>query len=82
MTLYALVLHVSAAIAFAGICCRLLHFEHAHGLRAHAWTVAHVLLGIGLLARLFGMADAAAMLVTMGLALALGVRPHRRSTDA
>lgn len=82
MSLYAVLLHIAAAVAFAGVCCRLLHFEHGHGIRAHAWTVAHVLLGMGLLARLFGMPEAAAMLVTLGLAIALAVKPHRRSSDA
>lgn len=70
MTLYSLVLFVAAAVAFAGVCCRLAHMEHAYGsLRWHGILIAHVLLGMGLLARLLHMQAPAAMLITVGLAL-------------
>lgn len=70
MTLYALVLYIASAIAFAGVCCRLARMDRAlYSLRWHAIVLAHVLLGAGLLARLIGMASVAPLLVTCGLAL-------------
>ncbi len=79
-------MHVMAAIVLAGICCRLFDLQQgrpgwASQVTWHAWVTAHVLIGAGMVARLFGMEEHAALLVTAGLALYFGVRWSRRAGD-
>lgn len=79
MSLYSVIVHVLTAIALAGIVFRLAVKTRAGDslqchMRFHLWTLAHVLLIVGLLARLFGMESVAVMSVVAGLALYFGTR--------
>lgn len=86
MTSAQVTLHVLAAVVLAGICCRLLDLPRARtGWQPqaawHAWVLAHVLIGMGMVARLFRMETDASWLVTSGLAIYFGVRWARRAGD-
>lgn len=69
MSVYGLLLTVSAGIAFVGAVCRLAHVEHARNLRGHTVIGGLVLIALGMLARIIALHDAAALLASMGLAL-------------
>lgn len=86
MTAYGVLLHVAAAIALAGVVSRLAVMERTGDsvrcrMQWHGWTVAHVLIACGLVARLFRMEGLAALLVTLGLAVYFGVRWSRRAGE-
>lgn len=86
MTLFGVVLHVAAAVALAGVVCRLAAMERAGDsvrcrVQWHGWVTAHVLVACGLTARLFQMESTAALLVTLGLAVMYGARWHRRAGE-
>ena len=81
-----LLLHVMSAIVLAGVCCRLAMTPRSQPslqcrARWWAWSWAHVLIGLGMCARLLQLHEWAALLTTAGLALYFGVRWHRRSDD-
>lgn len=76
----ALFLHLLAAVALMGVLSRLFDARCDTG-SSRLWSLAHVLIALGLLARLFRMEPEAAFFVTSGLALMYGARWARRSTD-
>lgn len=85
MTFVEIFVHVLSALVLAGVACRLLDLNRTRkgdsSLSWHAWVVAHVLIGLAMVARLFRMEDEAVLLVTVGLALYFGVRWQRRSGE-
>lgn len=86
MTPIELVVHVNAAIALAGICYRLTHLRPCRASWRsqalwHVWVVAHVLIGVGLLAALFRLSPWPAVFISTGLAVYFGVQWHRRSDE-
>lgn len=86
MTFTWVLLHVAAAVALAGICCRLAAmYRHGESMACrvqwHAWVLAHVTVASGLVALLFQLPDLAMLLVVVGLSMYFGVRWHRRAGD-
>lgn len=86
MNLPHVLLHIAAAVALAGVVCRLYSISRVtvgwkDRVRWNSWVAAHVMLGLGMVSRLFGLEMAAAYFVTFGIALYFGVRWRRRASD-
>lgn len=78
-----IILHVLSAVVLMGVICRLFDLRTCETGRLmwHAWMLAHVLVALGMVARLFRMSPADVYLVTSGLALMFGIRWTRRAGD-
>lgn len=86
MTTPDIVLHILSAVVLMGVICRLFDLKASEPqissrLTWNLWTLAHVLIAVGMVARLFRISPADAQLVTAGLALMFGIRWSRRSGD-